>query len=438
MKAGLLTLKIAKLNRKIETNLDSRGGVSAQYSPRIRMCSCDHGSCNFSIIQAGRNREGHFQLVQCTCDVGWTELSCFCPIGLTLDTDGQTCIGCDGAWGKNCSMRCNCQGDHNLCLPSIGCVHCPPGYEQGGDCSTDVDECRQSPCDDLAECHNMVGSFKCSCPVGYEVVNKTQCKEVNECENNPCTVNGHCKDVIDGFECQCATGFTGIFCEIDIDECLSNPCQNGGICNNRPNKYRCDCSGIWGGINCELQLLPACKIVFTRSDVIFTYDISVRITNIPYNINHEVVSSPEYMALLNFVKAQMEHTFGCNSVFQDILIRVYHFVFSKEYLHPGQLPPSSWMMSGYPLHGLWSQQGESMRGLPQGVSAYDAMRMEHEHLFPPVHRRPSPPVNWSYPSGDNFMRPRRHGSSSSSVDGADRRRWWEKLGEIAETVPEVW
>jgi len=46
--------------------------------------------------------------------------------------------------------------------------------------------------------------------------------------------------------------------------------------------------------------------------------------------------------------------------------------------------------------------------------------------------------NWSYPSGDNFMRPRRHGSSSSSVDGADRRRWWEKLGEIAETVPEVW
>jgi len=50
------------------------------------------------------------------------------------------------------------------------------------------------------------------------------------------------------------------------------------------------------------------------------------------------------------------------------------------------------MMSGYPLHGLWSQQGESMRGLPQGVSAYDAMRMEHEHLFPPVHRRPSPPV----------------------------------------------
>ena len=33
-----------------------------------------------------------------------------------------------------------------------------------------------------------------------------------------------------------------------------------------------------------------------------------------------------------------------------------------------------------------------MRGLPQGVSAYDAMRMEHEHLFPPVHRRPSPPV----------------------------------------------
>lgn len=37
----------------------------------------------------------------------------------------------------------------------------------GRDCSTDINECANSPCRNGGECVDLVGIFKCICKVGY-------------------------------------------------------------------------------------------------------------------------------------------------------------------------------------------------------------------------------------------------------------------------------
>ena len=82
-----------------------------------------------------------------------------------------------GTWGKDCQRDCNCRDSDTVCNVTTGCEECPTGFS-GGDCHDDINECdgEDSPCDEHANCTNTVGTFKCSCHVGYTQFNATVCQ----------------------------------------------------------------------------------------------------------------------------------------------------------------------------------------------------------------------------------------------------------------------
>ena len=95
---------------------------------------------------------------------------------------------------------------------------------------TDVDECLEaSTCDANANCTNTVGSYNCSCNLGFtgngsicegQHKNPKGCKtpvclsfssDVDECAESlaDCVENAYCKNTIGSYECGCNDGFTG-------------------------------------------------------------------------------------------------------------------------------------------------------------------------------------------------------------------------------------
>ena len=79
---------------------------------------------------------------------------------------------------------------------------------------TTVNECANAAlnnCDANAACTKTVGSFTCTCNVGY-VGNGTSCSNINECSSdklNNCDVNAECNDNDGSFSCTCKAGYAG-------------------------------------------------------------------------------------------------------------------------------------------------------------------------------------------------------------------------------------
>ena len=86
----------------------------------------------------------------------------------------------------------------------------------------DINECKENThlCSPNSICHNLPGSYKCSCLEGFT---KTgfECIDINECSAN----QNICKDIyhecintVGGYKCQCLSGFV-----TDINEiCIGN------------------------------------------------------------------------------------------------------------------------------------------------------------------------------------------------------------------------
>lgn len=135
-----------------------------------------------------------------------------------------------------------------------------------------MDECRNSPCGDGAECTNVPGGFKCACAAGFveqpasnastlaalDSASPTgqralSCVDVNECETvkNACGANAECVNTQGNYFCQCLANFSGnakTGCS-DIDECatLASACGPNALCNNSPGSYQCACKPGFAG-----------------------------------------------------------------------------------------------------------------------------------------------------------------------------------------------
>ena len=110
----------------------------------------------------------------------------------------------------------------------------------------DIDECMgTNDCDDNAQCNNTIGSYICTCNVGY----------VGDGLN--CTGNGtEVIKVLFWILCNCTFS-----CPLDIDECQDRPCDSHATCNNTDGSFDCFCNhGFYGdGLSCcKLHIISQC------------------------------------------------------------------------------------------------------------------------------------------------------------------------------------
>ncbi|RMC12632.1 hypothetical protein DUI87_10156 [Hirundo rustica rustica] len=111
----------------------------------------------------------------------------------------------------------------------------------------DVDECLQDSNVCLrGSCINTEGSYKCTCPDGFQQIANRGCQDINECERSDlCSPHGECLNTDGSYQCICERGFSvsadGRTCE-DVDECTNGTvCGSHGFCENMDGSYRCLC-----------------------------------------------------------------------------------------------------------------------------------------------------------------------------------------------------
>ncbi len=216
----------------------------------------------------------------CTCNPGWM------GTGTAFRGTGDMCVDINECTsGRPCGA-----GSCTNTAGSYRCT-CPSGYEgqpSGGTC-TDIDECAETPdiCD-VGTCTNRAGSYTCSCPAGY-MFDGTTCVDIDECAGNPCG-NGECAQSFPppGYGCACFGGyqFDGTTC-VDVDECADpavSLCATDATCTNSVGSYECRCNDGYQGDGfscvdideCAFASLNDCSVYATCANTSGGYTCTCR------------------------------------------------------------------------------------------------------------------------------------------------------------------
>ncbi|ERE77870.1 EGF-containing fibulin-like extracellular matrix protein 2 precursor [Cricetulus griseus] len=191
-----------------------------------------------------------------------------CTDGYEWDADSQHCRDVNECLTipEACKGEMKCINHYGgyLCLPRSAAVindlhgegppppvppaqhpnPCPPGYEPDEQEScVDVDECAQAlhDCRPSQDCHNLPGSYQCTCPDGYRKVGP-ECVDIDECRYRYC--QHRCVNLPGSFRCQCEPGFqlgpNNRSC-VDVNECdMGAPCEQR--CFNSYGTFLCRCN----------------------------------------------------------------------------------------------------------------------------------------------------------------------------------------------------
>ena len=108
----------------------------------------------------------------------------------------------------------------------------------------------------------------------------SKCLDIDDCKDTPCNNGGTCQDGIASYTCVCPLGFEGTdcelsafihyyftwcyvinwiyhlvqsYCNLDINDCNPNPCKNDGVCKDGINSLTCSCAHGFSGDDCSLS-----------------------------------------------------------------------------------------------------------------------------------------------------------------------------------------
>eukprot|EP00117_Sycon_ciliatum_P008637 scpid11083/ scgid1619/ Fibrillin-2 len=201
-------------------------------------------------------------LVQChaqsSCAYNTTsqQASCPCNAGYQLTTIQQqpACVDLN-----ECAATHDCS-ENATCTNTVGSFYCTcnVGYTGNGTHCVDIDECSQRPCSNVSSCTNTAGAFFCQCMAGFSGDGVT-CADLDECllqsaSVRDCSENSTCRNTIGSFTCTCLRGFSGNGSEcVDVDECRMFTASQLGcdrdnsVCLNTVGSFHCQCKDGYSG-----------------------------------------------------------------------------------------------------------------------------------------------------------------------------------------------
>ncbi|XP_055398776.1 adhesion G protein-coupled receptor E1-like [Bubalus kerabau] len=187
---------------------------------------------------------------------------CSCLTGFSSPTGNSWISGKPGHFTCTDINECLSHGvcpEHSECTNSLGSYRCSckVGFTSGNSTCEDVDECANPrSCPEHSTCHNSVGSYSCVCNPGFQSRSGRKsfqgpgemCQDVDECLDR-CLFNGICTNTPGSYFCTCHSGFepsngqTQLHRSKDIDECLQDPsrCGPNSVCTNTLGSYSCGC-----------------------------------------------------------------------------------------------------------------------------------------------------------------------------------------------------
>ncbi|XP_035683316.1 zonadhesin-like [Branchiostoma floridae] len=188
-----------------------------------------------------------------TCDPGYYLVGVnplVCQAGGTWSDTAPTCVDDDECTDgtHNCDVNASCGNT----IGSYTCT-CNVGFSGNGVTCTDDDECTDGThnCDVNARCGNTVGSYTCTCNDGFSG-NGFTCTDDDECTDGThnCDVNASCGNTVGSYTCTCNVGFSGngVTCT-DDDECTdgTHNCDVNASCGNTVGSYTCTCNNGFSG-----------------------------------------------------------------------------------------------------------------------------------------------------------------------------------------------
>ncbi|XP_065055560.1 fibrillin-2-like isoform X2 [Rhopilema esculentum] len=144
------------------------------------------------------------QNANCLSDVH--SYTCKCKDGFI--GDGKiSCANITNCMNLGCSQNATCKNVNG----SEGC-YCNDGFTGNGTNCGDVNECLSAELNNCPYgCNNTIGSYLCTCPIGYKIQNVSTCVDVDECadKSHDCHKNAACKNTVGSFSCSCRKGYIG-------------------------------------------------------------------------------------------------------------------------------------------------------------------------------------------------------------------------------------
>uniref|UniRef100_A0A5S6QXQ1 Protein crumbs n=1 Tax=Trichuris muris TaxID=70415 RepID=A0A5S6QXQ1_TRIMR len=212
--------------------------------------------CQCPLYYSGNSCEVAGSCVHKPCDHG----NC-----TQLSADKHVCRCYNGYSGESCSemidfCESNPCSDGGECIPFPGGYNCTcfPGFT-GFDCSENINECQSDPCKNGGLCADGNNGFSCDCSdTGYwgQICDV----DVNECAVPGMCVHGKCHNMPGSYMCSCASGYLGPKCDV-VDPCAFNDthkCKNDATCSGAHwdplteiIHYKCLCRESYEGEFCE-------------------------------------------------------------------------------------------------------------------------------------------------------------------------------------------